>query len=84
MTLHNFQDPNYLSSTDRDSGILQYMDSIYADAATINQSFWTEADLDSRFRAGDQQIWNSVYGNMAAARHKNFNFNRIRRNCNMT
>jgi hypothetical protein len=83
MTLQNFQDPNYLSSTDRDRGILQYMDSIYADAATINQSFWTEADLDSRFRAGDQQIWNSVYGNMPSARQKNFNFNRIRRNCNM-
>jgi hypothetical protein len=83
MTLQNFQDPNYLSSTDRDRGILEYMNSIYADAATINQSFWTEADLDTRFRAGDQQLWNSVYGNMPANRQKHFNFNRIRRNCNM-
>lgn len=83
MTLHNFQDPNYLSSTDRDRGILQYMNSIYADAATINQSFWTEADLDSRFRAGDQQLWSSIYGNTPSSKQKNFNFNRIRRNCNM-
>jgi hypothetical protein len=83
MSLHNFQDPNYLSSNDEDKGILQYMNSIYADAATINQSFWTEADLDSRFRAGDQQLWSSIYGNSQMGNQKQYNFNRIRRNCNM-
>jgi hypothetical protein len=64
-------------------GLKQRMDDTYAQSITINQSFWSEADIDSRFRAGDQQLWNDVYGNLPAFRRRVFNFNRIRRVCNM-
>jgi hypothetical protein len=59
------------------------MDYTYAKYITINQSFWSEADLDSRFKAGDQTLWNDIYGNLPAFRRRQFNFNRIRRVVNM-
>jgi hypothetical protein len=59
------------------------MDQTYAHSITINQSFWSEADIDARFRAGDQTLWNDIYGNLPAFRKRQFNFNRIRRICNL-
>lgn len=59
------------------------MDYTYAKNITINNSFWSEADLDSRFKAGDQTLWNDIYGNLPAFRRRQFNFNRIRRVVNM-
>lgn len=59
------------------------MDYTYSKYIQINQSFWSEADLDSRFKAGDQTVWNDVYGNLPAFRKRNFTFNRIRRTINM-
>jgi len=69
---------------EKDRGLLQRMETSYAQAITINQSFWGEADTDSRFMAGDQTLWNDIYGNLPANRRKQFNFNRIRRVVNMT
>ena len=68
---------------DNDHNILKLMDHTYAKNITINQSFWSEADIDSRFKAGDQTLWNDIYGNLPAFRKRNFNFNRIRRVVNM-
>lgn len=68
---------------DNDHDILKLMDYTYSKNITINQSFWTEADVDSRFKAGDQTIWNDIYGNLPAFRKRQFNFNRIRRIVNM-
>lgn len=68
---------------DNDHDILKLMDYTYAKNITINQSFWSEADVDSRFKAGDQTIWNDIYGNLPAFRKRQFNFNRIRRIVNM-
>jgi len=59
------------------------MDHTYAKNITINQSFWSEADIDHRFHAGDQTLWNDIYGNVPAFRRRQFNFNRIRRVVNM-
>lgn len=39
--------------------------------------------MDSRFAAGDQTLWNDIYGNLPAFRKRQFNFNRIRRIVNM-
>ena len=61
----------------------QRMEDTYAQSITINQSYWSEADIDARFRAGDQTLWNDIYGNLPAFRRRVFNFNRIRRVCNM-
>jgi len=66
-----------------DKEILNRMESFYAESITINQSFWSEADTDTRFEAGDQTLWNDLYGNLPASRKKQFNFNRIRRVINM-
>ena len=71
----------YFNETDR--GILQRMEHFYSESITINQSFWTEAETDSRFEAGDQTLWNELYGNLPAHRRRQFQFNRIRRTINM-
>lgn len=59
------------------------MEAFYAQSITINQSFWGEADTDTRFESGDQTLWNDLYGNLPANRKRQFNFNRIRRVINM-
>lgn len=71
------------ASSDEDKSLKQRMEDTYAQSITINQSFWSEADIDSRFKAGDQTLWNDIYGNLPAFRRRVFNFNRIRRVCNM-
>lgn len=81
MTLFPNLTDNYY--VDNDHNILKMMDYTYSNYITINQSFWSEADLDSRFKAGDQTLWNDVYGNVPSARRRQFNFNRIRRVINM-
>lgn len=73
--------PQYYSEKDR--GILNRMESFYADSISVNQSFWGEADIDTRFEAGDQTLWNDLYANLPANRRRQFNFNRIRRVINM-
>ena len=73
--------PQYFDEKDR--GILSRMEAFYAESVTINQSFWSEADTDTRFEAGDQTIFSDLYGNLPANRRRQFNFNRIRRVVNM-
>ena len=55
------------------------MEAFYAEAITVQQSYWGEADTDTRFYLGDQTLWNDLYGNLPANRRRQFNFNRIRR-----
>lgn len=59
------------------------MESFYAESITINQSFWGEADTDTRFWQFDQTVFNDMYGNLPANRRRQFTFNRIRRVVNM-
>ena len=73
--------PSYYDEKDRD--ILGRMEAFYAESITINQSFWGEADTDTRFYQGDQTLWNDLYGNLPANRRRQFSFNRIRRIINM-
>lgn len=68
---------------EKDKGILSRMEAFYAQSISINQSFWSEADTDTRFEAGDQTLWNDLYGNLPVNRRRQFNFNRIRRVVNM-
>jgi len=55
------------------------MENFYNDSITLNLAFQTEATTDTRFMAGDQTVWNDVYGNLPVNRRKQFNFNRVRR-----
>ena len=81
MTLFpNLSDNFYV---DQDHNILKLMDYTYSKYITINQSFWSEADIDERFKVGDQTLWNDIYGNLPAFRRRQFTFNRIRRILNM-
>jgi hypothetical protein len=73
--------PQYYDEKDR--GMLSRMEAFYAESITVNQSFWGEADTDTRFESGDQSLWNDLYGNLPANRRRNFSFNRIRRVINM-
>lgn len=73
--------PQYYNEKHR--GILSKMESFYSEAITLNQSFWSEADLDTRFEAGDQTLWADIYGNLPVNRRTQFNFNRIKRTINM-
>ena len=69
--------------TEGDQSVQHMLDETYAQAITINQSFWSEADIDTRFKVGDQAMIDDYYGNLPAFRRKQFNFNRIRRVCNL-
>jgi hypothetical protein len=71
---------NY-NENDRD--ILKRMSAFYADSISINQTFWQEADTDTRFEAGDQTLFSELYGNLPTTRRRQFNFNRIKRVTNM-
>lgn len=73
--------PQYYDEAHRD--VLARMESFYAESITINQSFWGEADTDTRFETGDQTLWNDLYGNLPANRRRTFSFNRIRPIVNM-
>lgn len=82
MTLYRSSEPSW-NIDEEDRHILQRMDETYQHSITIHQSFWSEADIDSRFRAGDQTLWEDIYGNLPAFRKRQFQFNRIRRVGNM-
>src|SRR5690606_41937388 len=73
--------PQYYDEKHKD--IIARMEAFYAESITINQSFWGEADTDTRFEAGDQSLWNDIYGNLPANRRRQFQFNRIKRVINM-
>jgi len=68
---------------ENDNSVLARMSTFYKDSITINQSFWEEAEVDTRFEAGDQRLWNEMYGVLPNTRRQQFNFNRIRRVINM-
>ena len=68
---------------ENDKSILAKMEAFYSESITINQSFWGEADIDTKFEAGDQTLWNDIYASLPISKHKKFNFNRIRRVVNM-
>ena len=73
--------PQYYS--EQHKGMLSRMEAFYSESITINQSFWGEADTDTRFYTGDQTLWSDLYGNLPANQRKQFNFNRIMRIVNM-
>lgn len=66
------------------NGIKRMMEESYRRDITQHQQFWNEADIDTRFRAGDQEIFNRMYGNSTPLwTRRSFQFNRIRRIINM-
>lgn len=63
--------------------ILKRMEAFYAESISVNQNYWEEASVDTRFESGDQTIWADIYGFLPMSRRRPFSFNRIRRVVNM-
>ena len=75
-----FPEPSspYLDEIDRD--MKGRMEDFYAKSFSLNSTFHAEADIDTRFAIGDQNLYNSLgYGNLSQASRRQFSFNRIRR-----
>lgn len=71
-------DPSDVQSKD----LKQMMDWFYQSNYTTNSTFWMQGAIDKRFKVGDQQLYNQVYGSNSQNVQKFF-FNLIRRHINM-
>ena len=60
----------------------QMQDWFYTSNYTTNSTLWLQGAIDKRFKVGDQQLYNQVYGNNSQHAQKFF-FNLIRRHINM-
>jgi len=58
------------------------MDWFYQSNYPTNSVYWLQGAIDKRFKVGDQQLYNQVYGNSSSNAQKYF-FNLIRRHINM-
>ena len=76
MTFYPGLNENYYTEGARD--IKQFMDYTYMKNITINQSYWSEAEIDTRYVANDQTLWNTMYGNVPNVNRRQFSFNKIK------
>lgn len=73
----------YIDPTDvQAKDLKQMMDWFYQSNYTTNSSYWLQGAIDKRFKVGDQQLYNQVYGQNSQNVQKFF-FNLIRRHINM-
>lgn len=73
--------PDYY--VDGGSDILKRMSESFSENSQANETFWNEGTTDTRFKSGDQHLWNELFGTIPQSQRKRFNFNRIRRVVNM-
>ena len=71
-------DPSDVSAKD----LKQMQDWFYSQNYTVNSTYWLQGAIDKRFKVGDQQLYNQVYGQNSQNVQKFF-FNLIRRHLNM-
>lgn len=71
-------DPSDVQAKD----LTQMMDWFYQSNYPTNSVYWLQGAIDKRFKVGDQQLYNQVYGQTSANTQKYF-FNLIRRHINM-
>lgn len=69
--------------TDDSQSVKKMMDEAYRSSLPLTQQFWNEADIDTRFKSGDQTLWNQIYGTLPLQNRRMFQFNRIRRVVNL-
>lgn len=69
--------PRFQIDTDRHD-VLSRMERSYMNYVVVNQAFQAEADLDTRFYAGDQTLWFELYGNSPYWGQKRYYFNIIK------
>lgn len=63
--------------------IKKRMEDFYDQSLSVNQAFWHAADIDTRFNAGDQTIFDEMYPDTPKHKRPKFSFNRIMRITNM-
>lgn len=78
-----FEDFSNYYTDGNDNDIKKIMDESYRQAVPLVQQFWNDADVDIRFKAGDQTLWNQIYGSLPIQSKRTFQFNRIRRIINL-
>ena len=71
-------DPSDVQAKD----LKQMQDWFYNSNYTTNSTYWLQGAIDKRFKVGDQQLYNQVYGQNSQNVQKFF-FNLIRRHINM-
>jgi hypothetical protein len=71
-------DPSDIQAKD----LKQMQDWFYQTNYTTNSTYWLQGAIDKRFKVGDQQLYNQVYGQNSQNVQKFF-FNLIRRHINM-
>jgi len=81
MTLDN--SPVLDNSTGQKRDIVSEINRLYQRDISLQQQFWIQADIDLRFKAGDQTLWTELYGTMPQYSQKQFSFNRIGRVVNL-
>ena len=73
----------YIDPTDVQAKDLKQMqDWFYTSNYPVNSIYWMQGAIDKRFKVGDQQLYNQVYGQNSGSYQKFF-FNLIRRHLNM-
>ena len=73
----------YIDPSDVQSkNLKEMMDWFYQSNYTTNSTYWLQGAIDKRFKVGDQQLYNQVYGQNSQNVQKFF-FNLIRRHINM-
>ncbi len=73
----------YIDPTDaKAKDMKQMMDWFYQANYPANSCYWLQGAIDKRFKVGDQQLYNQVYGQSQQNTQKFF-FNLIRRHINM-
>ena len=73
----------YIDPSDVEAKNLKQMqDGFYQANYSINSTYWLQGAIDKRFKVGDQQLYNQVYGQNSQNVQKFF-FNLIRRHINM-
>ncbi len=83
MLPNQLEDNSFWAENQSGRNIKQVMDNQYMQHAQVAQSVWSEADLDRRFVAGDQMVWDLYTSSIPAYRRKNWSFNHLRRTVNM-
>ena len=68
---------------DQDASLSQRKEEFCSESLMINQSRWSEANIDMGFYSSDQSVLTNYYGQFPANRHKQFTFNRIKRSVDM-
>ena len=80
---NRWSDWYYVDGGDKSHSIKKKMEEAFTQDSRINQDFWYQAEIDTRFKVGNQAIYNEYYSHLPAHRRKNFYFNRILRAANM-